>query len=234
MDKKDSLSVSLIASLQTPALKDTAVDFAEVTLDNLQDLIHDNPLFRELPLVKSVLSIAEIGIGISKYFSIKKLLAFIQTLQNGKPAEEEIQKRVVAIKNGEKWVQKEAEFTLVYLEEHTQIEKAQIQALLYRDLVNQTVSFEEYSEELEILDRLFAQDICQLIKIFQYEEQSHEAINTFGTGKLIMISYVLENCQRLEAIGLLYHYTENGKTKRHLTKHGKHIAAICVELSLYE
>lgn len=234
MEDSSFISTSWVYSLQTPILKDTAIDYAEIAIDNLQDMILSNPILREIPLVKTALSLIKAGIGVSEAYKIKKHLAFIQTLQAGNPAEEELQKRVNAIKNGEKWVQKEAEQTLVHLERHNRIEKAQIQALLYRDLINRAITFEEYSEELEILDRLFAQDIQQLTRIYMFEEEKHKPLVSEGDCKVLIVSYDQEKQQRLEAIGLLYHYTQNEKIKRHLSRHGKHIAAVCVELSLHE
>ena len=58
-------------ALFTDELKDLSVDFSEIALDSLCD---DNSILREIPLVKTMISMLKVGGTIQQKFEFKKQL----------------------------------------------------------------------------------------------------------------------------------------------------------------
>lgn len=55
-------------ALFSTELTDIAVDFAELGIDSL----FDNPVLKEIPLVKSAISVWKLGVSVKERYEIKK------------------------------------------------------------------------------------------------------------------------------------------------------------------
>ena len=185
--------------------EDTLTDFAEVSLDEITKMVFNSvpDIVCDLPIVKSVVAISRLGWNIKNALVLRNQLTFIQTLKRGNPDYNAVKKRQKAIESGEKWIYKEIETTVVYLERYTDTQKAKYQAKLYSDVLNGIISYSLYEELLIILDNLFPQDIHYFLDITNYSLSND--IEILGTKDLSKLSwgYCYERCRRLEYLVLL-------------------------------
>lgn len=185
--------------------EDTLTDFAEVSLDEITKMVFNSvpDIVCDLPIVKSVVAISRLGWNIKNALVLRNQLTFIQTLKRGNPDYNAVKKRQKAIESGEKWIYKEIETTVVYLERYTDTQKAKYQARLYSDVLNGIISYSLYEELLVILDNLFPQDIHYFLDITNYSISNDiEILDTKALSKLSW-GYCYERCRRLEYLGLL-------------------------------
>ena len=201
MDKEILKPVdSFTQSLLCPELTDIGTDIAEIGLDSIMD----NPLLKEIPIVKCLTAIWHTGISIRERFELKKQLTFIQQVRNGTANKEAIEKRRKAYQNGEKWYYEEMETTAVYLSRHARIEKVKIQAELYLDYINGLIRADKYTECLDVLDSTNIEDVSLLKGM--YIEQADFDVHSGNLQEEIKktnTSFDPIKCGRLYAVGLV-------------------------------
>lgn len=232
-------------SLFNDDIKELSINFSEIGLDQLASLVFEeitDDIIREIPIVQSIYVLGRTAIRIKDYFNLKKQLSFIQALQKGNPNQEGIKKRLDAAKRGEKWLEKEAEITAIYLERQADVEKAIIMADLYTDLLNEKITFSEYQDYLGIIDQLFLSDIGQLTEYLRAEKEKKEPFPT-SEGKaaeLIMCKVIITRteyirCNRLLSLGLLYtaQQVKNESMESFtLTRLGRYLAELIYKTNL--
>ena len=177
-------------------LKDTAIDLSEVCLDSLIE----NDSIKEIPVLSKVFSVVSFGKKVQNHFEFKKAVAFLQQLQKGTIDSEKLEKRRLAYQENKKWFKKEVEQVLLYLSRLSSVEKAKIQAELYIDLINEKITFDQFNEHLDILDRLFLQDLSHLSDINFAESK----LDPQKDDVVAEIQFNLTRCSRMTALGLLY------------------------------
>lgn len=178
------------------------IDIAETGIDSLLDL----EMFKNIPIVKSVQALAKVSLAIRDKHLLKKLLIFIETLNQGNTKPEEIEKRKRAAKNNEKWLRKEIELITIHIDRLDELEKARLTAAFYIEYINQNITWTQYREYLAIIERAFFQDFIQLLDIYDaviQNEKVKEYIEQGFDGGVVskMISEL--NCDRLIAVGLV-------------------------------
>lgn len=215
---------------------DLAIDVSEIGIDSLLEKIAQGVIPEAIPVVKTAVAL---GTTISTYISLKKLLTFIQEVQNGKPDAKQVSRRNLAAKKGERWLTKEVETVVTYLEHTADIEKVVIQAKLYLDYINLNISMLQFQEYLAIIDRLFLSDIPQIIEYYEAENELAELLPPETAGRAVMTTIDSVKSQRLEAIGILLSETSINKNgilhlqKRTLTQEGKYLGSIFVKLQYH-
>lgn len=187
-------------ALFSTELADIAEDFAELGVDSL----FDNPVLKEIPLVKTAVSILKLSVSIKDRFEIKKQLAFIQQVNSGVASTGAVNKRRKAYQNREKWYYDEAELSVVYLSRHTRLEKVKIQAELYLDYINGVVDADEYLERLDVLDSLMLSDVPLLLDIYEEQADFSKSSEDFQEKlKNTKTTFDASKCGRLYASGLI-------------------------------
>ena len=230
---------SFAQTLFNDEFKELSVDFGEMALDQLIALFLEDAalgVLKDIPLIQSLLTIRRTALGIREYFNLKKQLAFIQALQRGNPDPGGVQQRREAARLGKKWFRDEVETTLLYLDRQNKVEKAIIMAELYKDLLNNTITFLEYQDYLCVLELLFLSDIVQLIELLEAEKKREQPISEpeavteeLYMGRVIVTRTDYIRCNRLLSLGLLYsaqqiHDNANGPYS--LTRPGRYLAEL--------
>lgn len=201
MDKEILKPVdSFTQSLLYPELTDIGADIAEIGLDSIMD----NPLLKEIPIVKCLTAMWHTGISIRERFELKKQLTFIQQVRNGTASKKAIEKRRKAYQNGEKWYFEEVETIAVYLSRHVRIEKVKIQGELYLDYINGLICEDKYAECLDVLDSINIGDFSLLKEIYM-EQADFECHSRDLNEKIkeVTTSFDSIKCGRLNAVGLV-------------------------------
>ena len=200
---------------------DVGVDFAEIGLDQLYDILHPSDgiqLLREVPIVKTAVSAGKIVYNVASLFRMKKVLTLLQGIHDGQPDEAEVLKRAKAAATNEKWFVREVEEVIVYMDRQTSAQKTRIQAKIYLDYICGKIQYRRYIEYMDILDQLFLCDISQIIEYYDFECESEsdklepdrapasgttEDVNIVIKTKAYGMVFELTKCYRLIAMGLM-------------------------------
>lgn len=222
---------------------DAIIDCSELTLDTILSCLSDSGGMQALsafPCIKWAVAMGKATISVRNAFSIKKQLVFFQTVKEGNPNPVEIQKRIQAARNREKWFVNEVEHILVYLERQTSIYKSKIQAHIYLDYITGTIRYAQYIEYTDILDQLFLTDITQINEVYHLEleeeaerKEIEEYKKTLKPGEIAIkgwahaFIYERARCSRLISLGIIENdilYADKNKNELILTSQGKYFA----------
>lgn len=187
-------------SMFYPTLSEVGFDIAEIGLDSFID----NPIIKEIPIIKFACAVNKTGVSIKDAFEARKQLVFLQQINTGTARKSEIEKRKAAYLNGESWFYKEIENTVIFLSRHARIEKVKMQAKLYLDYINGIISEERYYECLEVLDIIIIGDISLLLEIYSEQSQLGDLSGSLNEKlKEVKTRFDYIKCSRLNAVGLI-------------------------------
>lgn len=177
------------------------IDIVESEIDSLSE----SEILKNIPIVKTVHSIAKISLAIRDRHFLKKVLIFIASFNQGTANSEEIERRRKAAESNEKWLRREVELITIHLDRLDETEKSKITAAFYTEYINQNISWEDFREYLSVIERVFLQDFEQVLKLYEayiqekkVSEQAQKGING------VITKFTTElNCDRLIAVGLV-------------------------------
>lgn len=201
-DSKD-LSIQPFAEvLLSNEVKDIGIDASELFLDSF---LNEMPILKDVPVLKSFMAFGKTVQNVQAWAEWKNQLAFLTQVKNGVVDEKGLQKRNQAFLKKEKWVFREVEALVVYMAKYTSIEKAKLQAELYRDLINGIITQNQFNECLDVLLHLFMSDIPHLIEIYEAEVAAGlTEADIVDFNKKINTEFNSTICRRLMAVGLLH------------------------------
>lgn len=179
-------------------IDDLTIDYLDIGLD----MITDNQIIKNIPVVKTLFTFFKAGMSIKDRFFAKKLLIFANQIYAGNPSDIEIQKRKKAIKNHEKWIEKEIEEIVLFIDKFDFAYKAQMLAKLYVSFINGIISYDKYLNLLPIIDKWQKYDDTCLKTVYcEYKKNK-----SFEKDYIIAVD--LASKQRLNALGIIGIRTE--------------------------
>jgi hypothetical protein len=153
MNNKSDVADSFKDSLFKDPLTDLTKELSEVSLDKL---IADSTL-REIPVIGSLLNLYKVSTGIRELFTIKKIIRFL------------FQQKGVSVEEKEKFLQKLSdnrgysdnvfEKLLILLERLDDIEKSKVVGNLFKALVKNKISKEDFFKLCFVVDNSFIDEI---------------------------------------------------------------------------
>lgn len=176
---------------------DLAVDYLDIGLD----MITDSEILENIPVVKTFIAICKTGMSIKDRFFAKKLMIFSYQINTDNISDSELKKRKKAIENHEKWIEREIEEIITFLDKFDFAYKAQILAKLYVAFVNGVISSDKYLNMLPIIDKWQKYDNMALKTV--YTESKKHSLNISDANKDYVTSIDFASKQRLEALGVL-------------------------------
>ena len=183
MDKlAEELKNSLICNIE-----DGLEDFLEVPIDRF---IEDDKL-KDIPIVSSIVNCLKIAKNVYDRNLLKQTLVFINELNNGTIIKDKLIAYRSTIENNPKKCEEELGRILILLNSFIDREKSIILAKFFKSYINKEITWNEFCEYSEIINRIFVQDIDILIKIY-----NKEVIDSWNKER-----YRIE---RLIAVGLIY------------------------------
>lgn len=149
-------------------------DFKESLFENSEELVGDytelgidsfinDGVLKDIPIVKTIVSVLKIGKNVHDRNLLKQSLNFIKEFNNGNIDEEKLQNYKIEIEKNTKKCEKELERVLLLLNNFIDVQKSIILAKLFRAYINEQINWNEFCEFSEIINRLFIQDI-QILK----------------------------------------------------------------------
>lgn len=143
----------------------------------------------------------------------------------------EIDKRKRAIKYKEKWIERELEQLIIYIDRYDDDRKTSIFAELYLKLLKNEIEWEDFLEMASMLDRAFYQDLKYLLEI-KWEWEKPENCN-YTIKDTICYDFV--RCDRLASSGFLFKNISTGLSggqNYEMTKHGEVFCEIMESASI--
>ena len=146
-----------------PEFNDSLViDFSDIVGDYLElgiDSILENDNLKEIPIIKTFISVGKITKSIRERNLIKNLAIFINELNSGKINKEKLSRHREELRKNPKKAEKELGRILIILEQTIDNIKSSILGKLYKSYINQEIDWDIFIEFSEITNRLFVFDI---------------------------------------------------------------------------
>lgn len=137
-------------------------DYLELGIDS----ILENNSLKEIPIVKTFLSIGKITKNIRERNLIKNLVIFLNELNSGNIDKEKLNKHKEELRQNHKKAEKELGRVLIILDQTIDNIKSSILGKLYKAYVNQEIDWNLFVEFSEITNRLYINDLNILLLIF--------------------------------------------------------------------
>ena len=224
MEEK-SLSVAFGDSLKEESIACIS-DLAEVGLD----AIIDDGIFKDIPILSTAVAVYKIGSSIKERHNIKKLLVFLNEVNNGIVDEQKRKEYQQKFQNNDKFRNHEIEYLLVLIDRYINYDKPKMLAKLYLAYLNGTIIWEELTMYAEVIDRFLLLDcnflmsdadtyttyrnigsepILRLVALgLMVEDIGHTLLVDDGRGGLAITSTSIERSKKKERI---YKKTEFGE-----------------------
>lgn len=178
---KNSLDKSIISSEITKVTS----DIIEIGID---DFLEDG-LLKELPIVKSIIGIKNIGVGIKDKIFLKKVMKFLFEIKS--IPEDKRKKFIDKINNSSKYSSKVGEKLIVIIDRLDDYDKSKLVGILFQYAIQERIDYNTFLRLSSIIDNIFLSDFPKL-KLFSTDPRS---ISEFD-------KYQLFNVGLLEIIGI--------------------------------
>lgn len=154
-----------------PEFNDSLViDSSDIVGDYLElgiDSILENDSLKEIPIIKTFISVGKITKSIRERNLIKNLVIFINELNSGNIDKEKLKKHKEELNQNPKKAEKELGRILIILEQTIDNLKSSILGKLYKAYINQEIDWDLFVEFSEITNRLYINDLSILSLIFK-------------------------------------------------------------------
>lgn len=153
MDEK-SLSRAFSESLKEEAIACVS-DLAEVGLD----AILEDGLLKDIPIISTAVSIYKIGSSLLDRHNIRKLIVFLNGINDGIVSEDKRIEYQQRIQDNEKFRNQQIEYLLVLINRYTSYEKPIVLAKLFLAYLDHIITWKELVDYSETIDLLLSSDI---------------------------------------------------------------------------
>lgn len=141
---------------------DIISDYLELGIDS----ILENDCLKEIPIIKTFISVGKITKNIRERNLMKNLAIFLNEINSGNVDKEKLNKHKEELKQNPKQAEKELGRVLIILEQTIDNLKSSILGKLYKAYINQKIDWDLFVEFSEITDRLYVNDLSILQLIF--------------------------------------------------------------------
>lgn len=195
--EEQSLSVAFGNSL-TEEVSGLAGEYAELGLDAL---IEDG-LFKDIPVVSTVMAVYRIGKSIHERHHIAKLISFLNEINKGIADEQKREEYRKKFASNERFRNQELEYILILIDRYISFDKPQMLAKLYLSYLDGEIIWGEFTMYAEVIDRLLLLDRRTL---------------TSNSAQFIVPRGIIggESVFRLAALGLMAEVTDTSAFKEH-------------------
>lgn len=158
MENTPKYSASLSKTLKESNLTDVSVDIAETILDStLKDGI-----LRDIPILGSLVGFRKTIVKVQDVLFLKKIIYFINEVKDISPNERE--EIISKIDNSAEYRVKIGEKLLYILDKADDHEKTQLIGKLFRALLTQNISYDDFLKGSSVIDRSFITDLNWFLK----------------------------------------------------------------------
>ena len=141
---------------------DILIDISEYTIDNL---IKSSNILTDFPIIKTIASVLKGAYNIYDRNLLKNTLVFIQELNSGTIDEEKYIAYKTTLEHNPNKCEKELGRVILILNNIIDVSKSKMLSRLFKAYINKGLTWEEFCEYSEIVNRIFLEDIELLKKI---------------------------------------------------------------------
>lgn len=141
---------------------DILIDISEYTIDNL---IKVSETLTDFPIIKTIASVLKGAYNIYDRNLLKNTLIFIQELNSGEIDKDRYIAYKTSLEHKPNKCEKELGRVVLILNNIIDVSKSKMLARLYKAYINKKLTWEEFREYSEIVNRIFLEDIELLRKI---------------------------------------------------------------------
>lgn len=185
-----SLSIAFADSLKDETMSCIS-EYAEFGLD----AVMEDGILKDIPIVSTAIALYKIGSSIKERHNLKKLLVFLNELNNGILDEQKRKEYQHKFQSNEKFRNQEIEYLLVLIDRYISYDKPQMLAKLYLAYLDGTIIWEELTMYAEVIDRFLPLD-C---KFLTSESEAYTTYRNIGVEPIL----------RLVALGLMVEESSN-------------------------
>lgn len=193
--------------------KEVLEDYIEVGIDSF---INDG-ILKDIPIVKSIVSVLNIGKNVHDRNLLRQTLVFIKEFNSGNISKDKLVAYKTTIENNPKKCEEELGRVLILLNNYIDTEKSIMLARLYRAYINKIINWNEFCEFSEIINRLFIQDI-QILK--GIKDKNIDIMNNHED------EFRIERLYSLGLIGLSFNPVTYGDLKNGHINSGRNISPL--------
>lgn len=157
------------------ATKDLSIDLTEFALDN----VFENEAVKEIPIIKSIIAVANIGLAIKERHFAKKTLGFLKEFWNTDIDQDKLDKFISRLHNDCNYKNRVVDQILIVLDRYIEEEKAPIMGRLLAAHITGKINEEEFFEYIIIIDHLYLKDL-KVLKIVYQKTKEIEPISNNG------------------------------------------------------
>lgn len=170
-NKKEETSLSIVVKneLLEPTI-DTAIDYAEIGLDQLID----NELLSEIPIIKTVVGITKTGLMIKERHFIKKLLTFLSEFHSNDIDQKKLKEFQIKIKTDFKYQEKVIDQIIILNDRFLEEIKSKILAKLFISHIENKIDWNHFKSLTFCLDSLNPEAIGYLNELEKIDFKTKE------------------------------------------------------------
>lgn len=186
MEEK-SLSLAFADSLKEESISCVS-EYAEIGLD----AVMEDGILKDIPIVSTAVALYKIGSSIKERHNLKKLLVFLNELNNGILDEQKRKEYQQKFQSNEKFRNQEIEYLLVLIDRYISYEKPSLLARLYLSYLDKKITWNEFIMYATVIDQLFSADIDILCTVdFGSVKQDDEHIDSVL--RLLSVGIISQN-----------------------------------------
>lgn len=152
---------------------DTAIEYCDIGLSQLIE----NETVKEIPFVKTFISVYKIGLAIKERAFIKKLLIFLKSLHSQQVETEKLNKFKQKFYNDSKFKEAVLENIIVLNERFFEYEKSRILGKLFSSVISEKITYKRYLELCSALDKAHPKCLSSIEIMFNNQKLDTESLS---------------------------------------------------------
>ena len=190
----DDLLPAFQDSLFNATLADSAIDLAEIAIDTI--LV--DGVFQEIPIVKILVGVGKFICTVRERNFLKQTFCFFSHLHDGSISSNEFSKYKRELEEDPTKAERELSRVMILLDKTIDTEKAEDLAAFFRAYIKNDMSWDDFCELSEALDRLFVIDIQMLNRIANLEHKMLFEEGGHSADRLVSVGLVVNPATRIQ------------------------------------
>ncbi|WP_179416156.1 hypothetical protein HDF19_08465 [Mucilaginibacter sp. E4BP6] len=200
---KDSIQNELLSSIF-----DLSQDYAEIGIDKLLD----NAAFKEMPVVKTIVSLSKGALAIREIVVARKLIVFLQQFHKGLHSQSDVDKMIKNLVSDSGKRDRIIEQIIIMNERYIESKQSVVHANLLLAYLKSRLTWNELSDLLICLDALHPRSMDYLEQLEKQNFVFLPALSSSWVGSLIAVGLTLQKGpHKINELGRkLYYYGVKG------------------------
>lgn len=176
------LTISVEETLKNSDLRQVSLELSEVVFDSFLD----EGIFREIPVIGTLVGVGKAGVSIRDRLFIKKLVSFLSGISD--IDSEERSSVITEIESSEKYKTKVGEKLLYIIDQCDDNEKARYVACFFARFLKREITYGDFLKASSIVEKIFIDDLSYFVRSTWEHEELENISNLLHTGLVELAS----------------------------------------------